>query len=259
MSAESELMSDDAVSDRATRFRSVGRRFSYALTFTVTLLLVAFAIVAIFTNIRNIQDQLEAKMDNALNLAGVSLRIPLWNVDDDSVNDFLEALFLDPTIVYAQVVADEQDKATRVRQDYPDMAFSDFADSTQFLVKTADIYFEETLVGTLRLAIPHIGGSPVVLSHEPQIAHRLGQRWHRREPKRQQETIPTIGWIAFAAFSMNPLPGYCCHFFTISSKTPFFVMSLLPASNSSRMAMVFGLSLAPTAYSALKSNAGSFL
>ena len=148
--------------EKAPRFRSVGRRFSYALIGIVTLLLVAFATSAIFLNIRSVQADLEAKLNNTLNLSTVSLRTLLWNWDNDAMDDVVQALFLDPAIVYARVQADDQDVITHAREDYQDLAFEEFAQSAQFLVGTGEIdhqdsKFGRVAIGTIQLAVSRAG------------------------------------------------------------------------------------------------------
>ena len=83
---------------------SISRRFSYVFISVVTLILFSFAIIAVFTNISRMDAELEKRLDNALNLAKISLPTPLWNLYDGVVNNFIEALFLDESMVYAQIV-----------------------------------------------------------------------------------------------------------------------------------------------------------
>ena len=79
---------------------SISRRFSYALIGIITLLLFVFAAVVIFFDINRIEREMEKRLDNAIMFAENSLPIPLWNLDYMVVNDFVEALFLDESIVY---------------------------------------------------------------------------------------------------------------------------------------------------------------
>ena len=77
------------------RARSISRRFSYAFIGVVTLFLLIFAGTAIFVNSARINAELEKRLDNALKLSYISLPAPLWNLDNDIVDDFVQALFLD--------------------------------------------------------------------------------------------------------------------------------------------------------------------
>jgi hypothetical protein len=85
------------------KVHSISRRFSYAFIGVVTVILLAFAVIAIFVNSAGIDNELEKRLDSTLKLSTVSLPTPLWNFDNEIVNDFIEALFLDESIVYAEV------------------------------------------------------------------------------------------------------------------------------------------------------------
>ena len=86
-------MKNTSSSKPSLRVSSISRRFSYALIGVVTLLLIAFATVGILFDINIIESELKTRLDNAMKLAQISLPTPLWNMDNDVVNDFVEALF----------------------------------------------------------------------------------------------------------------------------------------------------------------------
>ena len=52
---------------------SISKRFTYALIGVVTLLLIGFATVVIFINVRRVDADLKNRLDNAVKLAQVSL------------------------------------------------------------------------------------------------------------------------------------------------------------------------------------------
>ena len=85
------------------KVNSISRRFSYTLIGILTVLLIAFAAVVIFFDINRIEREMEKRLDNAIMFAQNSLSIPLWNMDYTVVNDFVEALFLDESIVYIKI------------------------------------------------------------------------------------------------------------------------------------------------------------
>lgn len=152
----------DSPIDAASRFRSVGRRFTYALIGVVTVLLTAFAITAILLNIRSVQSDLELKLNNTLNLSTVGLRTLMWNVDNDAIKDVVQALFLDPAIVYARVQSDNQDMASHAREGFQGRSFDEFAQSDQFVAGTAEIHHTELtgsqfVIGTMQLAVSRAG------------------------------------------------------------------------------------------------------
>ena len=132
-----------------TSVKSISRRFSYALIGIVTLVLFAFAIIAIFLNTARIDDELEARLDNALKLAQISLPTPLWNLDNDVVEDFLGALFLDEAMVYAKVLWGGQAIVERKSQGFDEEDFSSPELFFVFISNSSDILFEGSIVGAI--------------------------------------------------------------------------------------------------------------
>jgi signal transduction histidine kinase/CheY-like chemotaxis protein/HAMP domain-containing protein len=133
---------------------SISRRFSYVFISVVTLILFSFAIIAVFTNISRMDAELEKRLDNALNLAKISLPTPLWNLYDGVVNNFIEALFLDESMVYARIIWKSQVIGTpKARKEFQYKDASYFEHSSQFIVKKVDIFHDGINVGTLQLAM----------------------------------------------------------------------------------------------------------
>ncbi len=137
----------------ASKIRSVSRRFSYAFIGVVTLILILFAGTAIFIDSSRINAELEKRLDNALKLSYISLPAPLWNLDNDVVDDFIEALFLDESIVFAEVVWGNQIISKRVREKFQQTDASHFKQSSQFIDKISNILYEGNKVGTVRLVM----------------------------------------------------------------------------------------------------------
>ncbi len=143
--------------------QSISRRFSYALISIVTLFLFGFAIVAIVLNIARIDDELEARLDNALKLAQKSLPTPLWNLDNDVVEDFLGALFLDEAMVYAKVLWGGQAIVERKSQGFNEKDLSSPERSSEFISKSSDILFEGSKVGTIQIVLSRETGRKQIL------------------------------------------------------------------------------------------------
>ena len=145
---------EDASSQRQTpKVQSISRRFSYAFIGVVTLLLFGFAAVAIFINISETEKELERRAVYSLNLAQTSLPKALWNLDNDVVDDFVEALFLDDATAHVKVMWANQVIIERTRENFQGIDFSDPAQSSRFILKTSDITFEEDKVGAIQIAM----------------------------------------------------------------------------------------------------------
>ena len=151
-------MKNTSSSKPSRRVSSISRRFSYALIGVVTLLLIAFATVGILFDINIIESELKTRLDNAMKLAQISLPTPLWNMDNDVVNDFVEALFLDESIVYTkiswgdQVITKKKRPGFQLQRLEPSM-FPTLLKNSEFIVKSSDIHFEESKVGKILIVM----------------------------------------------------------------------------------------------------------
>ena len=142
----------------APKTRSVSRRFSYAFIGIGTLILIAFAAVGIVFNIILIEGGLETRLDNVMQLARNSLPAPLKNLDKDIINGFVEAIFLDTSIVYAKISKQDQIITEKKRpgfelQELETSMQPSFFLGAKFIVKSADIQFAENGVGKIRIVV----------------------------------------------------------------------------------------------------------
>lgn len=146
-------MKDTYSSTPASKIRSVSRRLSYAFIGVVTLILIVFAGISIYIDDSKINAELEKRLDNALKLSNISLPTPLWNFDNEVVDDFIEALFLDESIVFAEVVWGDKIISKNVREKFKQKDASYFRQSSQFIDRTSNILYEDNKVGTIRLVM----------------------------------------------------------------------------------------------------------
>ena len=133
--------------------RSVSKRFTSALIVVVAGLLVVFASVLIAVNVRKIDRDLQGLLDHAARLAQVSLAVPLWNLDTDAVSAFGDALLLDDSVAFVEIVSEGHPVVVTTRRNFAGWDFAAFAKSSAFLVTTADISHQGKTIGTVRLAV----------------------------------------------------------------------------------------------------------
>jgi signal transduction histidine kinase len=145
-------------SKTSPKVSSISQRFSYALIGIITLLLIAFAAVVIFFGINSIEREMEKRLDNAIMFAENSLSIPLWNMDYMVVNDFVEALFLDESIVYTkiswkgQVITEKKRPGFQLQKIESEMSPALLKDS-ELIAKSSDIYFEEKIISKILIVM----------------------------------------------------------------------------------------------------------
>lgn len=114
--------------------------------------------VGILFNITVMESELETRLDNAMKLAQISLPTPLWNMDNDVVKDFVEALFLDESIVYTkiswgdQVITKKKRPGVQLQQLESAMPPTSLKGS-EFIAKSSDIHFEESKVGKILIVM----------------------------------------------------------------------------------------------------------
>jgi len=138
---------------RPVRSSSISKRFTYALIGVVTLLLVGFAAVAMLINVRRIDADLRNGLDNVVKLAQVSLNVAIWNLDNQIVGHFAEALLLDESLVFVKILSEGRAIAWRNSTKFDGKDFPYFQQSAQFLVKSSDIFHQGKNIGTIQLAV----------------------------------------------------------------------------------------------------------
>jgi signal transduction histidine kinase/DNA-binding response OmpR family regulator len=147
------VVADDLLPQPPAHTHSISKRFTYALIGVVTLLLIAFAGLAIFFNVKRLDTDLQEGLNNTAKIAQVSLAVPLWNLDNETVNQFVEALSLDNSIVFAKVLSESATIAAKSRPEYKVADYDFFNRSSQFAAKRADILYQGKKIGAIELAV----------------------------------------------------------------------------------------------------------
>ena len=145
--------------------RSVGKRFTFALTAVVTVLLVAFAAVVIAVDVRKVDANLRELLDDVARLAQVSLPVPVWNLDTDFIKGFADALMLREPMAYVEILSEGQSVVKRARTEFAQkwMTFDDFRRSSRYAVKTAEILHQGKKIGTARFVVSRDGLTAAIL------------------------------------------------------------------------------------------------
>ncbi|MFQ5938156.1 MAG: HAMP domain-containing protein, partial [Acidiferrobacterales bacterium] len=152
------------------KVRSISRRFSYAFIGVVTLLLLAFAVVAGFVSSARISADLERRADHALQLAAISLPIAVWKGDILVVDDIAKAIMADDAIVYLTVREQNIVIFRDARKEFWDKDYAYFNTSAQFIVKQKQLYFSDITtkneyVGSITLVVSREGVRNEVISN----------------------------------------------------------------------------------------------
>ena len=79
------------------------------------LLLCLLSAAIIGYNVRQLNRRLDARLDNALDLARTTLPPAIWQFNYDYLNNFVDALFVDNRMVYAVILTDDEPLVFRSR------------------------------------------------------------------------------------------------------------------------------------------------
>jgi signal transduction histidine kinase/HAMP domain-containing protein len=144
--------------NKPSKTTSLSRRFSFALIVVIATLLIGFSIVAILFNSKRIENEMETRLNNAVEFAQNSLATPLWNLDYAVVKGFVDALFLDESIAFIRIswrnqVAVEEKRPGFELGNLESPGSSEFFRHEDFIVKTSDIHFKGNLVGNIMVVM----------------------------------------------------------------------------------------------------------
>ncbi|MDZ7666517.1 MAG: histidine kinase dimerization/phospho-acceptor domain-containing protein [Desulfotignum sp.] len=151
-------MGEATSSDSLPKTSSISRRFSYTLISVVSLLLVVFTTIVIFFNIHRIDKGMEKRLKNAITFAENSLPSPLWNLDYSFVDDFVDALFLDESIVYLkiswkdQIIAEKKRPGLNLSENEDHIAQS-ILNQSDLIAKSADIFYKDNMISKLLIVM----------------------------------------------------------------------------------------------------------
>lgn len=133
--------------------QSLSKRFSYAIIGVVTLIVLVFCIVAIVYSTLEANAKLKGRLETVTKIASASLPSALWNIEKDTIKDIIGALSQEDGVVYFRLIDDTGDHFKKIIAGFDKQNFSFFVESSQFITKKSDIYYQKEKIGTIQLAI----------------------------------------------------------------------------------------------------------
>ena len=106
-----------------------------------------------FYNITAVESRLEQQLDRTVQLAKISLASAVWQLNPSSINDILQAIFIDDSIVYASVISENEILAVKSLPNFTEVDFSFFRDSSQFLTQVVNIEKNQQIIGRFQIAM----------------------------------------------------------------------------------------------------------
>lgn len=126
----------------------------------ITSALVVFSVIILQYNIHTINQSLNRRLENSIKLAETALAQAVWQLNDDHIDYFFNALLLENRIVYAHVRAFSDTRefsVTKARAGFENRSQSFFRESPRFISKSHDIVYKGKKAGTIHICISRDG------------------------------------------------------------------------------------------------------
>jgi signal transduction histidine kinase len=139
-----------------TKVGSISRRFSYTLNGIIAILLIVFTVIVLMYDIHRVDSEMRRRLENAILFAENSLPTSLWNLDYSIVDEFVEALLLDESIVYIKIWFNDKTISEKSQSgielgkiDSED--FQSYLKSSEIISTSSDIYFEDKVIAKIQI------------------------------------------------------------------------------------------------------------
>ncbi|BCS88273.1 ATP-binding protein [Pseudodesulfovibrio sediminis] len=135
------------------RAHSISRRASLVQLGITAFIVLCFSCAIILFTAYRLNVQLEEQTDRICALAETSLASAVWQIDQSSARDFIDAVFRDETVVFAQVTTGREIMASKSRAQYAGMPFKAFTREHVFITKDIPIRKNGDWIGSFRLVV----------------------------------------------------------------------------------------------------------
>ena len=140
------------------RETSISRRVSIAMILVVAVIILGFAVVLILEQRQSLERELADRADIIENEAKRALPIPMWNIDEQSLDAFMNALFTYRAMAYGEYqVAGKTSLTSRMKTkslpEFNGQPWTFFENSPQFITRSAKIFYEEKYIGFVHFAM----------------------------------------------------------------------------------------------------------
>nr|WP_321513678.1 ATP-binding protein [uncultured Pseudodesulfovibrio sp.] len=136
-----------------TKAHSLSRRAAILQMGLIGIIVLCFSAAIIGFNAYRLKLHLADQTQNISHLARTSLASAVWQVDHASAKDFIDAVFQDETVVFAQVITGREIMSVKARPRYADKTFAFFKNDRQFLTNSVEIKKYGDWIGTFRIAV----------------------------------------------------------------------------------------------------------
>jgi TMAO reductase system sensor TorS len=133
--------------------RSLRRRAALAQTIITAVIVLLFSAILIGFNFSRMDAMLDDKMADLSRLARTALAPAIWQVDHATTREFVDVIFEDDSVVFAQVVTGREVLASSARQEYADKPFAYFRNRREFKAGSVEIHKLGDWIGSFNIVL----------------------------------------------------------------------------------------------------------
>lgn len=133
-------------------------RHSISFRYTLAIIGILFVLIAVGTGVliarqyRIYENELREALSIATEISKTSLASPLWFMNEPMIHDFLQALFLDQRLVWANIVDENNVAISHAAPGLEDKTLEYFQTSGDFITQGAEITYEGKTIAHIELA-----------------------------------------------------------------------------------------------------------
>lgn len=131
---------------------SISVRFTAAMIGIIFLIIAAFVAFSVAYQFRMLERELQDSLTVAAEVGNISLSTPLWQMNDEFIDHFLQALLLDKRLVWASVLVNDETIAQKASAEMAGKSWEFFQANDDFQTHFASIFYEGKIIGQIRLA-----------------------------------------------------------------------------------------------------------
>lgn len=133
--------------------RGITLRYVIALVTTILITLGLFGAVAILIAVGNFDERIREQSGRTAASIATSMATPLWNVDERTMNDLLNASLVNEDVVYAEVTDGVETLAMRRQQGEQPIGIADYIASSSHAVASSQIHYDGQIIGQVNVVM----------------------------------------------------------------------------------------------------------
>jgi len=133
--------------------RSIRERIRFSVIVSSIITLMLFFVVMGVEQYNRMGTMMDKKANYLSKLAQQSLIVPVWNMDDKSIDEIINAIFNDADVVYIAIKDGDSTMAHRVQSTYKGKALTWFDAKSSFTAITSPLVFDGHTLGQLEVVV----------------------------------------------------------------------------------------------------------